>query len=383
MEWCGAVASGAGRVHIGRMIATVGRGSPEPIPRPTLAGSVLQGSGAPQFAVQFSRPRALPSRPDSRTNSYRWTGPGTIHILERGMLVMTRRRSPFGFRTADERFIAAAEICEVFREGDSVRVDLHGDAKTGGFFQFWTGNAAIAGTIVRLLPTTRTIEYESETAEQAPSPRAPLSLHRRRRERRRLVSAALIVGLVAVGALLVTDIVVRKRALVVPVTVNVPLPTTQPVVSPPSAVPHATLAEIEGVAAELRAFDDRMDGLRAQYRTASDALQSGHLAPYAFVHGIDSWLVPQWRTLYGEQAARIRNDGSLASAVHGKLMDAATGWEQGLQDYADGLLNHNYNAVIAAFDRMSNGNESRREAWRMVEQAEFDAASQPADAGHR
>jgi len=300
------------------------------------------------------------------------------------MLVATRRRSPFGFRTADERFVAASEISEVFRAGDSVRVDLHGDARTGGFFQFWTGNPAIAGTIVRLLPTTRTIEYEAETAEHALEPRPPLSLHRRRRARRRWLSAALIVGLVAVGALLVTDIVVRHRAPAVStqapaVTAQAPagarLPDTSPIESPLSPAPHAAAAEIAGVEAELRAFDDRMDGLRAQYRTASDALQSGQLPPESFVDGIDRWLIPQWRTMYDEQASRIHNEGSLTSAVHRKLMVAASEWEEGLHEYADGLLNHNYNAVIAAFDRMSNGNESRREAWRMVEQAEFDLTS--------
>lgn len=300
------------------------------------------------------------------------------------MLVVTRRRSPLGFRTADERFVAAAEICEVFREADSVRVDLRGEDRTGEFFQFWTGNPATAGTIVRLLPTTRTIEYEGATAEHAPMSRPPLSLHRRRHARRRFVSVALIVGLVAVGALLVTDIVVRRSAPVAtPEPVKVSLPDTHPIVSPPSAVPHATLTEIETVASELRGFDDRMDGLRAQYRTASDALQSGNLAPYAFVHGIDGWLIPQWRTLYGEQASKVRYDGSLTSAVRRKLMDAASGWEQGLQEYADGLLKHDYNAVIAAFDRMSSGNESRREAWRMVERAEFESATPPAGAGGR
>jgi hypothetical protein len=197
-----------------------------------------------------------------------------------------------------------------------------------------------------------------------------------------LVSAALIVALVAVGSLLVTDIVVRNRAPA-PLPVTVRLPETRPIVSPLSAVPHATRAEIEGVASELRAFDDRMDGLRAQYRTASDSLQSGNLTPSAFVDGIDRWLIPQWRTLYSEQASGVRSDGSLTSAVRRKLMDAATGWEQGLQEYADGLLNHNYNAVIAAFDSMSNGNESRREAWRMVERAEFETATPPAGAGQR
>ena len=364
------------------MITIVGRGSPEPSPRPTLAGTVLQGSGAPQFAVQFSRPRAAPGRSDSRTgyqryNSFRWTGPGTIHILERGVLVMTRRRSPLGFRTADERFVAAAEICEVFREGDSVRVDLRGDDKSGAFFQFWTGNPAIAGTIVRLMPTTRTIEYEGSTAEPAPVPRPPLSLHRRRQARRRWLSAALIVGLVAVGTLLVTDIALhRTRALPVDRPVALTVQDAEPLrATPAPAVPHATPAAIASALSELQRFDERMDGLRAQYRTASIALQGGQLSHDEFVDGLNKWLIPQWRALYSELASSPHDDGSLTSLVRKRLIGAAIGWDRGLQDYSEGLRTNNYNAVIAAFDQMSDGNESRREAWRIVEQAEFDSAS--------
>jgi len=292
---------------------------------------------------------------------------------------MTRRRSPLGFRTADERFVAAAEICEVFREGDSVRVDLRGDDKSRAFFQFWTGNPAIAGTIVRLLPTTRTIEYEGSTAEPAPMPRPPLSLHRRRHARRRLLSAALIVGLLAVGTLLVTDIVVRRtRALPVdvPVGLTVPVPDTEPLrATPAPAVPNATPAAIASALSELQRFDDRMDGLRAQYRTASMALQGGHLSHDEFIDGLNKWLIPQWRALYTELASSPHDDRSLTSLVRKRLIGAAIGWDRGLQDYAEGLRTNNYNAVIAAFDRMSDGNESRREAWRIVERAEFDSAS--------
>jgi hypothetical protein len=315
----------------------------------------------------------MSGRSDSRTNTFRWTGPGTIHILERGLLVMTRRRSPLGFRTADERFVPAAEICEVFRDGDSVRVDLRDEARNTAFFQFWTGNPAIAGTIVRLLPTTRTIEYEVAPTEQVATPRPPLTLHRWR-ARRRIAQFALAVGLLAVAALLVTDIVTRQQTpqpRVVPDTVKVDVPEAKPVVVTP--VPHATPAEIASALAEVRQFDDRMDGLRAQYRTASLSLQSGHLSQDEFVDGLNKWLIPQWRALDSELTATRPTPGTLAALVHGRLINTALFWDRGLQSYAEGLKTNNFNAVMAAFDWMSNGNESRREAWRIVERAEFES----------
>jgi len=312
----------------------------------------------------------MSGRPESRTNTFRWTGSGTIHILERGLLVMTRRRSPLGFRTADERFVPASEICEVFRDGDSVRVDLRDEARNQAFFQFWTGNPAIAGTIVRLLPTTRTIEYEVAPTEQVASPRPPLTLQRRR-ARRRLAQVALTAGLLTVAILLVADIMTRQAPRVVPETVKAAVPEAKPVVVTP--VPHATPAEISGALAEVRQFDERMDGLRTQYRTAALALQSGKLSQDEFIDGLNKWLIPQWRALDSELAATRPAPGTLAALAHGRLINAAIFWERGLQSYGEGLRTNNIGAVMSAFDWMSNGNESRREAWRIVERAEFES----------
>jgi hypothetical protein len=282
-----------------------------------------------------------------------------------------------GFRTADERFVPASEICEVFRDGDAVRVDLRGDSGTAAFFQFWTGNPAIAGTIVRLLPTTRTIEYEVAPADHAAAPRPPLKLQRRRRARRRFIQAALAVGLFAVAGLLVTDIVMRQSAQVAPETIKVPVPVavgTKPAALPATPVPPATPAEIASALAEVQRFDERMEGMRAQYRTASLALQWGQLSRDDFINGINNWLIPQWRVLYKELTSNRPADGALASLVHGRLVSAAIFWDRGLQEYAEGLKANDSDAVMAAFDHMSNGNESRREAWRLLERAEFQTA---------
>lgn len=293
---------------------------------------------------------------------------------------MTRRRSPLGFRTADERFVPASEICEVFRDGDAVRVDLRADSRSAAFFQFWTGNPAIAGTIVRLLPTTRTIEYEVAPADQIAAPRPPLTLQRRRRARRRFLQATLAVGLFAVAALLIADIMVRQTNPTAPETVKVPVseaPSSPNVASPATVGPRATPAEIANAWADIQRFDDRMDGLRAQYQTASLALQGGQLSRDDFIDGINKWLIPQWRSLYGEMTFNRPKDGTLASLVHARLVNATLFWDRGLQDYAEGLKANNANAVMAAFDRMSNGNESRREAWRLLERAEFQSGPGP------
>lgn len=150
--------------------------------------------------------------------------------------------------------------------------------------------------------------------------------------------------------------------------------STKPGALPATPVPQATPAEIANALAEVQRFDDRMDGLRAQYRTASLALQWGQLSRDDFIDGINKWLIPQWRSLYSELTLNRPADGTLASLVHGRLVSATLFWDRGLQDYAEGLKTNNSDAVMAAFDRMSNGNESRREAWRLLEHAEFQSA---------
>jgi hypothetical protein len=364
------------------MIAAVDRGSQEPSPRLT-----PEGSGAPEFQVLFSRPTGVSTRSDSRSNSFRWTGNGTIHILERGLVVSTKRRSPLGFRTADERFVPASEICEVYREGESVRVDLRSDGQRGAFFQFWTANAATAGTIVRLLPTTRTIEYEGASAERVAVPKAAEPSLRQVSSPRIVVSIALIVALVGIASLLATDRVLRRESAATGQTTSVTGATSVTGPDKTTTVPtpvtpgHTTPADVASALADMHRFDDRIDGLRTQYRMAFAALQSGDLSQQEFVDGIQKWLIPQWRALYRELALNAPANGSLTSLVRKRLIGAAIDWDRGLQDYTTGLQDGNYESVMGAFDRMSEGNEARREAWRILDRAELGLSSQPVSPG--
>jgi hypothetical protein len=360
------IAPAAGSVHIERqMIARPGRSSQDPLPR---LGP--EGAEAPEFQVLFSRPADFTGRPDSRPNSFRWSGSGTIHVMERGLLVIARRRAAMAFHTTEQRFVPAAEICDVYREGNSVRVDLRGDSQQRDYFQFWADDAATAGTIVRLLPTTRTIEYEGPSAISVPAPETPSS-RRRPTSARTYILIALAAGFICIASLITADKLLDQPR---PDSDKRPtaLATNPGKTSAGSTVaPHrATPAQIEAARAYLKRFDDRIDGLRAQYRMAFQALQSGGLSQPDFIEGVDRWLLPQWRTLYGELASNTRYDGSLDSLVRKDLMDAARGWDQGLNGYVRGLNDQNYTTVLEAFDRMSAANEAQRQAWLVMEHAE-------------
>jgi hypothetical protein len=349
------------------MIATSGRSSEDPLPR---LGT--EGAEAPEFQVRFSRPADFTGRPDPQPNSFRWSGSGTIRVMERGLLIIARRRSAMAFHVTERRFVPAAEIWDVYREANSVRVDLRGDSQQRGYFQFWTADAATAGTIVRLLPTTRTIEYEGPSAPPVPSAKTA-SPYRWTAPVHTFVAIALVVGFIVIASLITPDKLrhlASEQKLAAPAAgpgnTADPRTVAQPVVPPP----RATAAQLGAARAVLKHFDDRIDGLRAQYRMAFSALQFGSLSQPDFIEGIDRWLLPQWRALYDELASNTRDDGSLDSLVRKRLMRAALGWQAALDDYVKGLNDQNSATVLEAFDRMSAANKAQREAWDIIERAE-------------
>jgi hypothetical protein len=361
------IAPGARSVHIEtQMMATPGRSSEDPLPR---LGT--EGAEAPEFQVLFSRPADFAGRPDSLPNSFRWSGSGVIHIMERGLLIIAKRRSAIGFHTTEQRFVPAAEICDVYREGNSVRVDLRGDLQQRGYFQFWTAAAATSGTIVRLLPTTRTIEYDGPSAISVPAPTTS-SPHRRRASARTFVLIALIAGFIGIASLITADkLRHRQRPDVSDQNVTAPAIDSHNAPAQRTVAPRPpNAAQIEAARAYLKRFDDRIDGLRAQYRMAFQALQSGSLSQPDFTEGIDRWLLPQWRTLYDELASTRPEDGSLESVVRTHLLHVARGWDRGLDEYVRGLNDQNDTTVLEAFDWMSAGNEAQRQAWKVIERAE-------------
>lgn len=345
------------------MIATPGRSPEEPLPK--LAAE------APEFQVLFSRPADFAGLPDSRPNSFRWSGTGTLHVMERGLLIIAKRRSAIAFHTTDERFVPAAEICDVYREGNSVRVDLRGDLQHRDYFRFWAADAATAGTIVRLLPTTRTIEYEGPSGIPIAAPTTPSPL-RRRTSTRRVVLIALIAGFISVASL-ITVSKLRHQPSLDSGEPKLTLPAIQPgkTSAQSTVAPRpVTTAQIEAARADLKRFDERIDGLRAQYRMAFAALQSGSLSQQDFIEGLDRWLLPQWRALDAEIASNRPEDGSLDSVVRKHLMRSAVGWERALDDYIRGLNDQDAATVMEAFDRMSDAKQAQREAWSVIHRAE-------------
>jgi hypothetical protein len=347
------------------MITTTGRFPEEPLPR---LGS--EGAEAPEFPVTFSRPADLVGRSEARPNTFRWAGSGTIRVLERGLLVIARRRSPLRFYTTEQRLVPAWEIADVYREGPSVRLDLRGDARQRDFFQFWAADASTAGTIVRLLPTTRTIEFEGAPPSSRQGNGIPPPSPRRTVRVDTLIPIALAVALAGIVALLTIP---KLRDYISPAeqahpraAAAAPTPTTAPPAAPVSAR-RATDAEVVNARMTMNNYDERIDGLRAQFRMASTALQYGDLSREDFIDGVNRWLIPQWRSMYSEIASHRRSEEPLDLAVRNRLMAAALGWDGALREYVRGLREGNYLVVLGAADQMSAANGEQQQAWRLID----------------
>jgi hypothetical protein len=356
------------------MITTSGRFPEEPLPR---LGA--EGAEAPEFPVTFSRPSDLASRSDTRPNTFRWAGSGTIRVMERGLVVIAKRRSALGFFTTEQRLVPAWEIAEVYREGGSVRLDLRGDPRNHDFFQFWAGDASTAGTIVRLLPTSRTIEYEeppsiaaAHSSEQGRSTASPAA-RRHVLQADMLLPLALVVVLAGTVALLTTP---RLREYISPRHESPAslTPSTsaalKPAAMPPSAEHRPSDVEIANARVLLNRYDDRIDGLRTQFRTAFTALQNGSLSQEAFIAGATQWLMPQWQSLYKDMRSDTQPLAPLALQVRKQLIAVTLSWNGALGEYVRGLQDSNYIVVLGAIDQMSAANEEQQRAWRLIEPRE-------------
>jgi hypothetical protein len=357
------------------MITTTGRFPEEPLPR---LGS--DGAEAPEFSVTFSRRPDTSTRSSTRPNSFRWSGNGIIRVMERGLVVIAKRRSALGFHTTEQRLVPAWEISDVYREGTSVRVDLRSDPPHREFFQFWAGDASTAGTIVRLLPTKRTIEYEGPPAGSGGARSTTESTPKNRVIRTDvLIPAALVVVLIGMAALLtipklrdyISPPPVTPSALTAsPVQVVGTVPVAAPDAAKDTQAWHPTDLEITNARLALAQFDERMDGLHAQFKMAFVALQHGELSKQDFIDGVNRWLLPQWDALYSELATRVRGNQPPGEAVSKRLMKVALGWDGALRAYVQGLKDGNSDLVVGAVGQMSDANAQQRAAWSLIERAQ-------------
>ncbi len=335
------------------------------------------GAGAapdePQFQVRFT-PDNEPL-PEPPTNSFRWSGWGTLHIGARGVLVAARRRGWLGFKRRDRRFFPSADIRSVYREGGAVRVDLHDAPEGKQSFQFWPADLRAAATIVALLPTANTVEIDAPAAVETPA-------------RTRRISPAvwvLTVAATVVAALVAASVAFLRQGEASLQTTSA-APRTPPPSSPSAIAPtRAAAAVVSDIEAELAReefarTEPRMEGLKLQLVTAIRALELGAVTQEDFSKGLENWLLPQWRMLGRELADETPLRTSARLAMHNDLASSIAVWQGALQSYAAGLRDQDNDKNIAAFAQMKRAEEFEEQArYRLasLKTGSGDASSSP------
>jgi len=282
------------------------------------------------FPVRFSPALDLSGLLRRPQNSYRWIGPGTLLVDEHGVRVTARRLTVFGlYRTV--LFILPTEIREVYREGDSIRIDLQAGTRHD-YFRFWAESVGAAADIVRRLPTSRTLELEGPTwtggGSSSDAYRSALWL-------------ALAVAVVGALAWLGVERLLSHHG-------GTPLQESDTIVPGDDSRPGS---DVETLAArgDLRKFTQRFDSLSLQFSTAFNALQRGSLSQDEFIDGVEKWLLPQWEALGAELSPPAPNTNRTRAAANTEIRGVIDNWHRALMAYAHGLHTHDPNEVFNAF----------------------------------
>jgi len=290
------------------------------------------------FPVRFSATLDLSGLLRRPQNSYRWMGQGTLLVDEHGVRVTARRLTLLGsYRTV--LFILPTEIREVYREGDSIRIDLQAGTRHD-FFRFWADNAGMAAEIVRRLPTSRTIELEGPAWHSAGSSSDAY------RSAMRLVLAVALVGSFAWWG--VERFLSHHGPTPLDGSGRAQAPAT---IVPGDVARSGSNVETLAARAELGKFTQRFDSLSLQFNTAFTALQRGSLAQEAFIDGVEKWLLPQWEALGAEPGA----------AANSEVRAVIDNWHRALMAYAHGLRAHDPSEVFSAFSyiRVAEAHQAR------------------------
>jgi hypothetical protein len=302
------------------------------------------------FPVGFNSTPGLASLLRPAQNSYRWVGAGSVLLDEQGIQVTAKRLTLLGLRRT-EHFIHRSEILEVYREGDAIRIDLQGETQRS-FVRFWAEDAARAAEIVRLLPTTRTIELEGG-AERAPKD----DTHK---------SVLWYAPIVILAAVLACFVFLPRSWVPTTPSQQQPVGVQPPAVNHPAGIPYVASLEARG---DLQKFTPRIQALADQFAVAFDAVQRGNISQQDFRVGLEKWLLPQWATLASELPPTPVTDPVRAGA-DAQIYAVIVTWQLVLSTYAQGLRDNDYREVLKAFDYLRDAEAHEREAVALLDRLE-------------
>jgi len=117
---------------------------------------------AQSFDIRFARSSGLAAYFQAPTNTFRWKGAGRLSIDAEGIIIAVSRGVNSLF--AQTRRVSATDLKGVLREGEALRLEFAMANNPRAAVPFWVHDQETAETIVRLLPTTHTVELNHDAA---------------------------------------------------------------------------------------------------------------------------------------------------------------------------------------------------------------------------
>ena len=375
---------------------------------------------AQTFDIRFARSAGLAAMLEVPENAFRWKGGGLLRIdahgisigLKRGLLALLG-----GKRT---QRIPTENLRAVYREGDALRVEFQSGESARVVLPFWADDRETAEKIVRLLPTSQTVEIEHST--DAPTRRKP------RADWRMLLSlgaalAAIAVGMWAVyqrsnppiatplasagdraanpdaaASMPMPDATTALVELPDSPRADVPPPAAAPVAAPQVSSPESSTPDFlepptvelsppgslplprdyvrsadfvipiaRGTAAydvakrELNVFGQKTFGLEAAYRALRNLLDGGTITPEDFAVKLRDLEMRWWDLTF-----RIFDNDALADPalldLRATMLGAARLWRSFLTTYSEGILERDHVMIASAFDELARAQEMQSRA---------------------
>lgn len=188
------------------------------------------------FDIRFARSSGLAAILAAPTNSFRWRGAGSLSIDSSGLEIEPK----LGLRSLLARRarlrINAADLREVSRMGDDLRIEFGMPGSRRATVPFWVRDRQTADEIMRLVPTRRTIELDESL---------PGDPRRFRADAPVVASLLVVLGASALGL-----IALNRYFSTSPMQPPAPIPAAEPVKSP--SVEPVTAPPV-GVAAPVQA----------------------------------------------------------------------------------------------------------------------------------
>ena len=302
------------------------------------------------FDIRFARAGGFTAWLQEPTNRFRWKGAGRLSISPDAITIAASRGIESVFRLAPPRRIPARDIKEVYREGAALRLEFATADSTREVVPLWVKDRETAANIVRLLPTSRTVELEESRSSAAPRVRI---IDRR-------VVVALLAGL-AIGVAATLSLVPREPASVPAARIVVPPPMAAvPEIAAPADLPRFRSPSYLLARPVIIEFNSRAEELLSAYQGKRAAIESDALTRDQFADELFALQLEWWKVTSELLEAEALAASDLAD-VRATLLATARHWRSFLIQYSQGMRADNPYLIADAFHVLAL---AERQQWR-------------------